>query len=32
MMEYVEEFVDCKVIESVQQRTDKVIIARPEKG
>ena len=32
MMECVEEFVDCKVIESVQQRTDKVIIARTEKG
>ena len=28
MMECVEEFVDCKVIESVQQRTDKVKIAR----
>jgi hypothetical protein len=31
MMEYVKEFVDCKVIESVQQRTDKVIIARTAK-
>ncbi len=31
MMECVGEFVDCKVIESVQQRTDKVKIARTAK-
>jgi hypothetical protein len=31
MMECVEEFVDCKVLKSVQQRTDKVNIARTAK-